>query len=224
MTMGVFAKYEKQAWPYQFRVKMIAHHIQGGVPSNPAVIEGWLKSKLAAKDDLLRQMVAEVMVEREVSAEQAVNEVILKSLNGFRRNGMGLYVGGYQVKAAIKEAASVARAADKIPARFGTTNKGVQGFVAEHIFVIEDAIQLGVSEPDGIDQSFVHSTGPQGPQHSIRYNEYVEKAELEFHVETDYKFSDKEWAMIWLTGERQGIGAARSQGNGRYEILEWEPN
>ena len=29
--------------------------------------------------------------------------------------------------------------------------------------------------------------------------------------------------MIWLTAERMGIGASRSQGFGKFEIVKWEP-
>lgn len=32
----------------------------------------------------------------------------------------------------------------------------------------------------------------------------------------------EQWAMIWLTGEQQGIGATRSQGYGRYTVTRWE--
>jgi hypothetical protein len=28
--------------------------------------------------------------------------------------------------------------------------------------------------------------------------------------------------MLWLTGEQQGVGASRSQGFGRYEVIKWE--
>lgn len=41
-------------------------------------------------------------------------------------------------------------------------------------------------------------------------------------VRTDYEFSEKEWAMIWLTGQEQGIGANRSQGVGRYTVTKWD--
>lgn len=27
--------------------------------------------------------------------------------------------------------------------------------------------------------------------------------------------------MLWLTGQQQGIGASRSQGFGRYEVVAW---
>ena len=39
---------------------------------------------------------------------------------------------------------------------------------------------------------------------------------------SDRDFAAEEWALLWLTGEQQGIGATRSQGYGRYEVTRWE--
>lgn len=55
----------------------------------------------------------------------------------------------------------------------------------------------------------------------IQYEEYVTDAVIGFTVLTDHKFTDEQWAMIWLTGEQQGLGATRSQGYGRYTVTEW---
>jgi hypothetical protein len=45
---------------------------------------------------------------------------------------------------------------------------------------------------------------------------------LDFTIATDWDFSQEEWATIWLTGEKQGIGATRSQGYGEYVVTKWE--
>jgi len=142
-----------------------------------------------------------------------------RHLNGFRRDEHGLYIEGRQIKAAIEEAANVAAAAGKIPGKkYGLTNKGLLGFVAEHIFVTEDRIPLGVTEPSGIIQRFVHTWRGAG----IQYEEYVEDAKVAFSVATDWVFPEEFWAQLWLTGQEQGIGASRSQGFGRYTVTAWE--
>ena len=41
-------------------------------------------------------------------------------------------------------------------------------------------------------------------------------------MKTDWKFTDEQWAMIWLTGEEQGVGGSRSQGFGRYQVTRWD--
>lgn len=218
---SVFATYTNTAWPHRYNATITVHNLAGGVPTDPRVAEGWLKTKLADKDDLIRDMVAQTMVERGVTADEAATEVDkLKHLNGFKRNHNGLYIEGRQLKAAIKEAAGVARATDKLKMKWGTTNKGVLGFVAEHIMVVEDTLQLGVTEPSRVLQSFPKN--PRTGQTGIQYTEVIDKASFDCTIIADHKFTDQEWAMLWLTGEQQGIGASRSQGFGRYEVTRWE--
>lgn len=219
---SVFATYVQKEFPYKFAGELLIGTIAGGTPTDPKVAEGWLKTKLGIdKDDLLREMVAEVMVERGITAEEATDIVNTnKHLNGFKRDKNGLYIEGRQLKAALKEAASIAVAAGALGARgWGKTNKGLLSYLSEHVFVVEDRLYLGVTEPTGIAQRFVHTFRGNG----IQYEEYVEKATVEFTVITDHDFSEEEWAAIWLRGEQNGIGASRSQGYGRYEVTKWEP-
>jgi hypothetical protein len=221
MSTSVFARYADKAWPYRFAGSLHITTIAGGTPSDPKVAEGWLRSKLADKDDLIREQVAQVMVERGITADEAAREIdILKHLNGFKRDERGLYIEGRQLKAALKEAASVAVASGKLAARgWGKTNKGLLSYLAEHVVVVEDRLHLGVTEATGISQRFVHAWRGTG----IQYEEFCEDVKLEFTILTDHEFSPEQWALIWLTGEQQGIGASRSQGFGRYTVTRWEP-
>ncbi len=216
--MSVFAKYESKSYPFRFEATLLVTDIAGGIPSDPNVIEGWLRTKIADKDDLIRQAVAETMIERGVGAEEATELVAKnKHLNGFKRDEKGLYIEGRQVKAAIKEAANVARAVGKLPDKWGLTRKGIDGFVAEHIMVVEDRVYLGVERPDDVLLSF--PKGRFGP--SVQYTEIVSQAKVGFTVIADYDFTAEQWAMLWLTGQQQGLGAMRSQGHGRYEVVTW---
>jgi hypothetical protein len=219
--MSVFDQFRADAFPFSFTGQLHVGTIAGGVPTDPKVAEGWLKTKLgASKDDIIHEQVAQVMVDRGVTADEAatvVNEN--RHLNGFKRDERGLYIEGRQLKAAIKEAASVAVAAGKLTQRgWGKTNKGLLGYLAEHVFVVEDRLHLGVVEPTGVMQRFVHTFRGTG----IQYEEYVSDAKVDFTVMADHDFSEKEWAQIWLCGEQQGIGASRSQGYGRYEVTRWD--
>jgi hypothetical protein len=218
---SAFAAHTNTAWPHRYNATITVTNLAGGVPSDPNVAKGWLGTKLADKDDLIRDLVAQTMVERGITADEAAEQVDkLKHLNGFKRNEHGLYIEGRQLKAAIKEAAGVARATDKLKMKWGTTNKGVLGFVAEHIMVVEDTLQLNVTEPSRVLQSFPKN--PRTGQTGIQYTEVIDETSFDCTIIADYKFSDQEWAMLWLTGEQQGIGASRSQGFGRYEVTRWE--
>lgn len=216
---SAFASYATKAWPYTFHGELHIPTIAGGTPTDQHVAESWLKTKLADRDDLIREAVAQTMIERGVTADEAAKLVdINKHLNGFKRDERGLYIEGRQLKAAIKEAASVAVAAGKLTARgWGKTNKGLLSYIAEHVFVVDDRLHLGVTEPSGIVQRFIHTFRGTG----IQYEEYVNDAKLAFALVTDHGFTDEQWAMIWLTGEQQGIGASRSQGFGRYTVTSW---
>lgn len=220
-STSAFEKYKAKAYPFTFHGSLHIARIAGGTPTDPKVAEGWLRTKLGANsDDLIRAQVAEVMVDRGVSEEDAAAVVNTnRHLNGFKRDEQGLYIEGRQLKAAIKEAASVAGAAGKLPmTKWGKTNKGLLGYIAEHVCVVEDRLHLGAIEPSGIAQRFVHTWRGTG----IQYEEYVDDAKFDFTVVTDHAFTPEHWAMLWLTGEQQGIGATRSQGYGRYTVTRWE--
>jgi hypothetical protein len=223
---SVFANEQAEFFPFRFSGQLTVACLAGGTPTDQNVAEGWLKTKLKASDDLIREMVGEVMVDRGVSAEEAARIVdTMKHLNGFRRDDAGLYIEGRQLKAALKEAASCAMAADKLQTRgWGKTNKGLLSYLAEHVFIEQTKLHLfdqdgaQITEPSGINQRFVHTFRGSG----IQYEEYVNNAVIDFTVIADHDFTDREWAAIWTSGEQQGIGASRSQGYGRYEVTRWD--
>lgn len=230
---SVFQKWEKKAYPHTYSAELHVPMILGGTPTDPKVAEGWIKTKMGFDSDkLIQDAVAEVMVERGVTAGEAVEIVNQnKNLNGFKRDESGLYVEGRQIKAAIKEAANIRWpngrwSADKngktrLLLKEGTertSGKATRSFIAEHVSVQDDRIHLGVVESTGINQRFVHTWKGSG----IQYEEYVTDAKLSFTVATDVEFSEEQWALLWLTGQEQGIGASRSQGYGRYSVTRWD--
>ena len=220
---SAFEKYSPKAWPHEYRGQLHVNRLAGGIPTNPKVAEGWIRTKLGEQaDDVIQQQVAEVMAERKVSADEAAKQVALnRHLNGFKRDEDTdeMFIEGRQLKAAIKEAVSCCVAVGKLPSRqWGLTNKGSKAFVAEHICVVEDELWLGTKEPTGIAQRFVHA--PMGT--GIQYEEYLDNAIIDFTVITDHLFPEEQWAMIFLTGQEQGIGATRSQGYGRYTVTKWD--
>jgi hypothetical protein len=219
---SVFEDLKPEAYPYHFAGTLHVSVIAAGIPANEKVAEAWLRTKLVGnKDDLIREEVAQTMIALGVTSDEAAEKVAeTKSLNKFKRDENGLYIEGRQLKAALKEAASVAVAADKLDARgWGKTNKGLQNYLAEHVFVVEDRLYLGVEEPTGINQRFVHTFRGTG----IQYEEFVMDAMINFTVISDHPFTETHWGHIWLCGEQQGIGASRSQGYGRYEVIKWDP-
>jgi hypothetical protein len=230
-TVMPFEDLREKAWPYRYNVHLRVGTLAGGVPSDPNVAEGWLRTKLGDSDEQIRELVATTMAERGMSLEEATAEVNrLKHLNGFKREeSQGLYIEGRQIKAMLKEACSIAVASGKMAQRgWGKTNKGLLSFVAEHVFVPDERVFIhledesgnlvNAKEATGVNQKFVHTYRGAG----IQYEEYVEGAHLQFVVMADYQFTREDWGMMWLTAEQEGLGASRSQGYGRFKILGWD--
>lgn len=213
---SVFADARNDVYQYRYAAELLVGELHGGIPSDPKVAEGWIRTKLQPADDILRELVVSTMADRGVTAEEALEQVdALKHLNGFKRTGAGeLYIEGRQVKAMIKEAANIRWAKE----RWGVTRKGTRSFFAEHVFVPETVIGLGVSEPSGVSQRFVHTWRGSG----IQYEEYVADAKVAFTVVTDHEFTDKQWAELWVTAEQNGLGATRSQSYGVFDVTRWE--
>lgn len=237
---SVFDELEAQHYPFQYRAQLQIDRLVGGIPNNEQVAEGWLKKKMAASNDAhLQELIITTMTERGVAKDEAAKWVENQlTVNGFKRDGDRggqLYYEGRQLKAAVKEAVSVAIAADKLEQRgWGKTKKFLGGFLAEHVFIVEKRLYLTrpvldvdgewtdeftpVTDPDGVMQQFVHTHNGD----SIKKEEYVDDVVIDFTVIADFEFTREEWTALWIVGQHQGVGASRSQGYGTYRVTGWE--
>lgn len=129
-----------------------------------------------------------------------------------------LYLDGRQIKAMAKEAAMIGVAADHIDGtKWGRTSKAMKGFLAEHLFVEEETVLLGVTEPTRITQSFVHTFRGAG----IKLEEQILDAEVKFTFIADFDFESKVpgfFGILLAIAEKNGLGASRSQGFGRFSV------
>lgn len=225
---SIFADIADKTFDQKFHAELLVYELHGGIPTDPKKAAGWIASKMGLKDEALQEMVVKTMTERGVDFETMTHEDIeaaaeeiadLRQLNGFKRVDDQLCIEGRQVKAMLKEAASIAVAGNHLPARgWGKTNKGLLNFLAEHIFVLEDKIPLGVVEPSGISQRFVHTWRGSG----IQYEEYVIDAKVSCTVVTDYDWPKEFWPTVWVIAEKNGLGASRSTGVGTFEVTAWD--
>lgn len=251
MIQGVFDDYQGRSYPWTFKGRLHVPQLVGGIPFDPNIAKGWIETALKGKDNSearIQELIAATMVELNVPLEQAIDEVNKrKNLNGFKRERCPdcpptgalcdsgkhpLYWEGRCLKAALKEAVSVAVAADKLEMTgYGTTRKWLTTFMPEHVFVPERRLYPttctcddggvpgdAILEPTDVLQQFVHVRG----QSAVQYQEFLEEVDIDFTVRTDFDFSEEQWAYIWTTGENQGVGASRSQGYGTYTVTRWE--
>lgn len=228
MTTSIFTKtdlFTTYRAELTFRGKLL-----GGIPKDPSIIEGWLRSKAGISDtEEVRQAMLRTLVElgAEVTPDMSYEQLeeaskklaAVKSTNGFKRNDKGLYIEDRQIKAMLKEAVNILYAGD----RWGKTKKGPRSFTAERVFVRPPEISLGVQEPTGVELLMVHAQTPMGPRSSLSYHEYVDRAVISFEVQVVRDEIDAEhWPEIWVLCQENGLGACRSQSYGRFDVTCWE--
>lgn len=220
----VFATYRVEL---QFRDK-----VMGGVPKDPNIIEGWLRSKAGIQqEEEVRQAMLRTLIElgAEVTPEMSYEELsaaskalaVVKNTNGFKRDSNGLYLESRIIKAAIKEVTSVLYAGDKwlTDWKVGYNGKAARSVAAERVFVTPDKVYLDRQEPDGIDLFIGHITGAAGRTSNMTYYEYVQEARIAFDLlVAEDGIPHAAWPRLWVHAQENGLGALRSQGHGRFDI------
>jgi hypothetical protein len=225
---------ENKRVTYKVRLKIL-DKILGGTPHSLEYIENWAKAR-GLNEHSSKALIHEVIEDmsplqngdpatlKEPQVQQAVEIKLMDAAhNGFRsKKDRGLFIGGYQVKALLKESANIIKQITQM------TN--LKSRVAERMFVLEDYIFLGKFKEDGTEEGPISVMTPRGPRSAFKRVDYVEQVEIEFRVEClDEKYVSKTkekvepYRMLLALldyGRRLGLGAGRSQGNGWYEILE----
>jgi hypothetical protein len=238
-SRSVFRDLKAAVYRYTYDATIVVGTLRGGVPSDPKIAEGWIRTKFRDKDSVIRELVAETMSARNgdeqtsrtpEAVDAAIAEVAdTRCLNGFKRDASYLYIDGRQIKAMIKEAANIRWPKD----RWGPSAKGTRSFFAEHVFVPQEKVLIcdadgnPVTEPDGVAQDFVHARFGA----AIKLAEYVDGVQLSFVVHADFDLDaerakpgadPRSWGHLLVTGEEQGIGADRSQGFGTFKVVRWD--
>lgn len=227
--MGIFDTQTDVFTTYHARI-CFRDKLMGGVPKDPKIIEGWLRSKAGIEDtEEVKQAMLRTLSElgADVRPGMTYDELVAaseqlatsKQTNGFKVGECGLYIESRQIKSMLKESTNILFAGD----RWGKTKKGPKSFVAERVFVNPDKLFLGTKEPTGVDLFIGHTSGPRGPQSNLTYYEYVTEPEIEFTVMVaEDAIPQENWAQIWVHAQENGLGALRSQGFGRFDIMQWD--
>jgi len=215
----LFARYRARL---SFRDKLL-----GGIPKDPNLIEAWLRAKAGIDDReelrrVMLQTVAEVGPTRptdgQVDGIKPPEHLAAKLTTGFKVGEHGLYIEARQVKALLKECTNILFGGE----RWGPTRKGPKSFLAERVFVEPERLYVGVMQPSGLELVVGHHNGPTGPQSTLGYHEYVLQPDLEFSllVLRDV-ITPAQWVDLWMLAEQIGLGAVRSQGYGRFQLVAW---
>lgn len=228
---NLFEKHKKAGWkPFDtYKVKIRLHDIVGGIPKTKELIEKWVNAKNKTKTKEERAKIRDAHLEL---LNNVIDDTKESQGIGFHRTDEGeLFIEGRQVKAMIREVGNVIK--DNIYT--GVIAKGapvtqipqLRARAAEKLFCAENIILLGRTEPDEILERPIHVITPEGPRDAIKVYEICFDVDLEFVLK---RFVDKgkgvitEEAMLSILDYAQdiGLGADRSQGRGKFEVISVE--
>jgi hypothetical protein len=209
----------------------VRNRLIGGVPSDPKLIEGWVKANMPdATEEERAKLAAKTLAELpEVVAEKSAG-----MHTTFKRDNVGLYIEGRQLKALFKEASNILRETLLKDAKKRENKVDEKRFtnlrskVAERLFVEDDRIYMyrqGVVlvKPDGSEERAIHVMTAQGPRTALKKVDFVVKPELSFYVrylEADGIVDEELIRTLLDFGGWNGLGADRSQGNGLFDVRE----
>lgn len=209
----------------------VRERLTGGVPKDPDTIKAWLKSRLEMEDRALIELAEETYgAMTGDDGAQPTTDQLLEALasqteagNGFKRIDGQLVYEGRCLKAGLKEAANVAFPGTDFPGKPKGIKKGLMRYLAERVFVEEDGISLGVEQASWTEQRVKHITTPQGPRSAINVVDVVEKPRLMATISVlDDCLTPEVWGAIWTVLEEIGIGADRSRGDGKFDLVAWD--
>jgi hypothetical protein len=128
-----------------------------------------------------------------------------------------LYYEGRCVRGHIKDCALQVAKILAIPA--------FKSKVSNQVYIETDIIPLGKSEPDGTEKRFIQVMTRQGPRSTYKYIDYIVNPELKFvlKVLNGGSITEDHIKTIFEYGSVHGIGQERSQGWGRYQLVEMRP-
>lgn len=205
-----------------YRVKLaVRDRIVGGMPKNPELIKAWVESTRPDGEPVDEAKTAALIQE---DAELIVNAVAEKMWTGFPEDKDGIFMPARQVKAMLKQSASVLRITEQ--------KRGSKQILAEGMEVKaldgSDRLRLGKA-PSGNEERAIHVKTAQGPRTALKRFDYVTKPVLEMEIwvlhtagQEKRHIGQKELTSILMHAQENGLGASRSQGEGKFDVVEFQ--
>jgi hypothetical protein len=193
--------------------------LTGGVPKNPELIRSWVESTTEHSDATTDAQVAE-------SLEKMVETTTEKCWTGFFSDDRGIFLEPRQFKALFRECATllqtfVKRRGSKQIYQHGLEVKSPEG---------GSRIYVGKHKPDGFVEMPIHVQTAQGPRSALKRFDFVECVTITFQVwvlktaSQEKRHVGEDTLRDWLAlAQENGIGANRSQGYGKFDVLSFEP-
>jgi hypothetical protein len=210
---------------YRVRIRF-DDRVEGGIPKDGEAMEAWLKTKGFLPDEvdaMARARRAELKAQSDDaaldSADAYVEEEITRTWSGFTKRDGNLVIEGRQIKAMFRECATELKITTSV---YAFKQRLQHGFFMDDAALTRNGQPL--SEPDGYRTKVVHAWTKKGKIAAFSRHDYVYAGELEFTIkviQADVVTADVLKRMLVLA-EEMGLGANRSQGEGKFTVLEFE--
>lgn len=201
----------------------IREKLCGGKPKSDALLEAHIIRQTGHEDEATKKLIAQAK-EGATPEEGDLENRVEQSSTRFLSDERGLYIDAYQVKAMLRQSGSMLGLYKK---RIGTKQICAEGLEVkglEH----ERRVYLGKSAPDGTYEATIHVTGPKGKLSGIKRVDFVEGVGLAFEIwilKTDANekrhVGEKDLVEILRFSQENGVGADRSQGYGKFDVVKF---
>lgn len=198
----------------------------GGMPKTQNLIEGQMASKevrLRAKEKgrAVESIVAENMEAMGLDAGDVVEADEERASCGFRTNADGLLcVGGHQIPAMLIDAATSLKLTRTVRGLKDILDRNMRVYCDGNLLPVLNGTGKPITEPTGTEEWGAQIKDRMGSRAILRRYDYVEPWALTFTI--DYPdtsvITKAVWAQLWQAAERQGFGAARPKGYGRFTV------
>jgi hypothetical protein len=226
--MNLITKAARDHW-LSLRIQIrFVDKLMGGQPSRLDHTEAMIAAR--SRKAKIEPPVEPVIIDTPEKREEFMEEAAQAGICEFRRREgkPGIWFPCNNIKAMLKENWSVLG--------YGQDMRGSKGALAEGVFVYggnevkENMEELDwiylADQVDGLEESIVQAMTPQGPRSSLKRNEFVTKKIMIFYVfianSVIHKLDQEAFAKVLYHSSTHGLGADRSQGNGKFEILSVE--
>ena len=170
-----------------------------------------------------------------VAEDLDLDEEHERSVVGFKKTDVGIYVGTYQVKAMLAESASllditVKKRGSKQTLREGLTILGLDhedNYTGDKVYALPYK-----DKADGMSSRTGNISGPSGSRSIVSLSEYVEDLTLKFEARvlenrmmeaTDgKKLSTQDLKKILAHARHLGLGGERKYNSGTFDVVKFE--
>ena len=197
----------------------------GGKP-HASLLEDHIIRKTGHDDELTKRLIEQAK-EGAPPDEGDLEEKVQQSSTRFLSDNDGLYIDAYQAKAMLRQSGSMLGLYRK---RIGTKQVCAEGMEVKGV-LHERRLHFGRHAPTGTYEATVHVTTAKGKISGIKRVDYLEGDDLHLPFQVwilkteaaeKRHVGEKDLVEILRFSQENGLGADRSQGYGKFDVVKFE--